>query len=93
MTRLSLKQNGIWFLRSVEKVKKVNQWQPNQLKPAILKPHDTLTGPNDIHYQVLQKLIEVTFMILLNPLNSIWNSGISPEIWEDAVINTCTNSM
>ena len=41
--------------------------------------HDTATGPDEIHYQLLKHLPRDSLMVLLNLFNDIWASGEIPE--------------
>ena len=43
----------------------------SELLDALHKSHDTATGPDDIHYQILKHLPNRTLETLLNILNDI----------------------
>jgi hypothetical protein len=44
-------------------------------KHAIHKAHDTTTGPDDVHYQMLKHLPDESFLALLNIFNKICITG------------------
>ena len=50
-------------------------------KTAISKSHNTSAGPDDIRCKVLKKFPEATLIILLDILNSVWNSGEFRTSW------------
>ena len=58
----------------------------SELLDALHKSHDTATGPDDIHYQILKHLPNRTLETLLNILNDIWITGKFPKIWSKATI-------
>ena len=47
-----------------------------ELKDAIQKSHDTATGPDEIHYQMLKHLPENALSTLLHIFNDIWATGV-----------------
>ena len=57
-----------------------------ELRSALNKSNNTATGPDDIHYQIINQLPEVTLNILLDLFNDIWQKGTFPEIWKEATI-------
>ena len=57
-----------------------------ELEDAIKKSHDTAVGPDDIHYQFLKHLPEESLQLLLDIFNNIWETGIFPDIWREAII-------
>ena len=50
-----------------------------ELCDALKKSHDTATGPDEIHYQLLKHLPRDSLMVLLDIFNDIWASGEIPE--------------
>ena len=53
----------------------------------IQKSHDTATGPDEIHYQMLKHLPDSALLTLLHIFNDIWTTGVFPESWRlDTVI-------
>ena len=52
-----------------------------ELCDALKKSHDTATGPDEIHYQLLKDLPRDSLMVLLDIFNDIWASGEIPECW------------
>ena len=58
----------------------------DELKDAINKSHDTATGPDEIHYQMLKHLPPKSLKTLLAIFNDIWETGKFPESWELATI-------
>ena len=53
-----------------------------ELKEAINKSHDTVTGPDEVHYQMLKHLPLKSLQALLDIFNDIWETGKFQEIWE-----------
>ena len=58
----------------------------SELLDALHKSHDTATGPDDIHYQILKHLPDNALKTLLNILNDIWITGKFPKDWSKAMI-------
>ena len=58
----------------------------DELKEAISKSHDTATGPDEIHYQMLKHLTPKSLQTLLDIFSDIWDTGRFPERWELATI-------
>ena len=48
--------------------------------------HDSATGPDEIHYQMLKHLPENSLETLLNIFNYIWTTGKFPDDWQYATI-------
>ena len=63
-----------------------NPFNLDELKDAISKSHDTATGPDEIHYQMLKHLPLKSLQTLLDILNNMWETGKFPESWELATI-------
>ena len=63
-----------------------NPFNLDELKDAINKSHDTATGPDEIHYQMLKHLPPRSLKTLLAIFNDIWEPGKFPESWELATI-------
>ena len=60
---------------------------PYQLSSCLTQEsHDTAVGPDDIHYQFLKHLPEESLQLLLDIFNNIWETGIFPDIWREAII-------
>ena len=57
-----------------------------ELCDALKKSHDTATGPDEIHYQLLKHLPRDSLMVLLDIFNDIWASGEIPECWKEATV-------
>ena len=53
----------------------------DELKDAISKAHDTATGPDEVHYQMLKHLPPSSLQALLEIFNDIWETGKFPESW------------
>ena len=53
-----------------------------ELKEAINKSHDTATGPDEVHYQMLKHLSPKSLQARLDIFNDIWETGKFPESWE-----------
>ena len=58
----------------------------DELVEAIQLSHDSATGPDVIHYQMLKHFAENFHEILLNIFNFIWTAGKFPEDWTYASI-------
>ena len=63
-----------------------NPFNLDELKDAISKSHDTTTGPDEIHYQMLKHLPLNSLQTLLDIFNKMWETGKFPESWELATI-------
>ena len=63
-----------------------NQFYLLELKDAIQKSHDTATGPDEIHYQMLKHLPENALSTLLHIFNDIWATGVFPDSWRLATV-------
>src|SRR3989442_15759036 len=57
-----------------------------ELQEAIKNSHDTSPGPDNIHYQFLKHLPEVSLQLLLHLLNNIWTSGDFPVQWQPGIV-------
>ena len=53
----------------------------DELKTSLSKAHDTASGPDEIHYQLLKHLPDDCLKTLLKLMNDIWASGELPAIW------------
>ena len=58
----------------------------DELVEAIPLSHDSATGPDEIHYQMLKLLPENSLETLLNIFNHIWTTGKFPDDWQYATI-------
>ena len=58
----------------------------DELVDAIQLSHDSATGPDEVHYQMLKHLAENSLETLLNIFNYIWTTGKFPEDWTYATI-------
>ena len=58
----------------------------SELTDSILKSHNTAVGPDEIHYEFLKKLPEVSLNYLLNIFNDSWVDGKCPDIWKQATV-------
>ena len=58
----------------------------DELKDAISKAHDTATGPDEVHYQMLKHLPPKSLQALLDIFNDMWEAGTFPESWELATV-------
>ena len=57
-----------------------------ELKTALKKCHDTAVGSDDIHYQFLKHLPNQSLLCLLDVYNRIWETGILPRSWKEAIV-------
>ena len=62
------------------------QFTIRELCDSLKKSHDTATGPDEIHYQLLKHLPRDSLMVLLDIFNDIWASGEIPECWKQATV-------
>ena len=58
----------------------------NELHAAIHKAHDSATGPDHIHYQMLKNLPGSALDTLLQFFNDSWITGNFPSAWSEATI-------
>ena len=58
----------------------------DELVEAFQLSHDSATGPDEIHYQMLKHLPDTSLETLLNIFNYIWTTGKFPEDWTLATI-------
>ena len=63
-----------------------NLFNFDELLDAIKQSHDSATGPDDIHYQMLKHLPESSLQALLGIFNHIWTTGDFPEDWRLATV-------
>jgi hypothetical protein len=57
-----------------------------ELQDALRQTHDTAVGPDEIHYQMLKYLPEISLSSLLEVFNKIGQTGFFPPDWSDAII-------
>ena len=57
-----------------------------ELKKALKKCHDTAVGSDDIYYQFLKHLPDRSLHCLLKICNQIWQTGVLPDSWKEAVV-------
>jgi len=50
------------------------------------KAHDSATGLDNIHYQMLKNLPEIALITLLCVFNDLWVTGNFPSSWSEATI-------
>ena len=58
----------------------------DELVQAIQLSHDSATGPDEIHYQMLKHLPDTSLETLLNIFNNIWTTSKFPDDWQYATI-------
>ena len=58
----------------------------DELLTALNKSHNTATGPDMVHYELLKHLPDKCLRTLLKLFNGIWESGIIPPSWKEATI-------
>ena len=63
-----------------------NLFNFDELLDAIEQSHDSATGPDEIHYQMLKHLPESSLQALLGIFNHIWTTGDFPEDWRLATV-------
>ena len=57
-----------------------------ELKSALNKAHDSSPGQDKIHYQFLKHLPSTSLSVLLDIFNDIWQSGVFPLSWWEALV-------
>jgi exonuclease III len=57
-----------------------------ELKDSLDKTNDSAVGPDDVHYQLLKHLPEVSLNVLLDIFNHIWVDGNFPDSWRQATV-------
>ena len=55
---------------------------------AINQSHDSVDGPDEMHYQTLKHLPESSLQALLSIFSHIWTTGEFPENWRLATVIT-----
>ena len=63
-----------------------NLFNFDELLDAIKQSHDSATGPDEVHYQMLKHLPEISLQALLGIFNHIWTTGDFPEDWRLATV-------
>jgi len=63
-----------------------NPFSLDKLWDAISESHDTVVGPDDIHYQMLKHLPPSAVNTLLQALNNIWFAGNFPPSWHISTV-------
>ena len=63
-----------------------NPFSLDELQDAISKSHDSVVGPDDIHYQMLKHLPPDAVNTLLKTLNNIWFAGNFPPSWRTSTV-------
>ena len=58
----------------------------DELMTSLNKSHDTATGPDQIHYQLLKHLPDQCLRTLLELYNDIWETGNIPPPWKEATV-------
>jgi hypothetical protein len=57
-----------------------------ELKDAFHKAHNTTTGPDDVHYEMLKHLPDESLLALLNIFDKIWITGQFLCTWSEATV-------
>jgi len=57
-----------------------------EVKQALRRAHNSAPGLDKIIYRFLRELPDICFYILLNIYNLIWENGICPSTWKQAII-------
>ena len=58
----------------------------SELTDALSKAHNTSSGTDEIHYQLLKHLPVSSLLILLEIFNDIWKTGNIPKSWKEATV-------
>jgi uncharacterized protein YciW len=58
----------------------------DELRTAIHKAHNSATGPDNIHYEMLKNLPELALNSLLRAFNDSWTNGSFPSTWSEATV-------
>ena len=57
-----------------------------EITKSIAQATDSATGPDEIHYQFLKHLPDVSLDLLLLLLNNLWQSQDFPDEWREATV-------
>ena len=57
-----------------------------ELQDDLSRVHNTSTGPDEIHSQLLKQLPKSSVLLILNIFNKIWIYGDFPSDWRKAII-------
>lgn len=57
-----------------------------ELQSALRKCRDTSVGSDEIHYQFLKHLPNLSLSCLLDVFNRVWETGILPDSWKEAIV-------
>ena len=57
-----------------------------ELQDSLHKSHDTSVGPDDIHYQIIKHLPDLSMHTMLHLFNGIWECGNFPPSWREATV-------
>jgi len=57
-----------------------------ELISALGRAHDTASGPDNVHYQLLKHLSESCLKVLLESFNMLWLQDDFPSLWRQATV-------
>ena len=79
------KENTLDFESDNDEKYNVN-FSKRELIKSIAQTTDSATGPDEIHYQFLKHLPDVSLDLLLLLLNDLWQSQDFPDGWREATV-------
>ena len=79
------KENTLDFESDNDEKYNVN-FSKRELIKSITQATDSATGPDEIHYQFLKHLPDVSLDLLLFLLNDLWQSQDFPDGWREATV-------
>ena len=79
------KENTLDFESDNDEKYNVN-FSKRELIKSIAQATDSATGPDEIHYQFLKHLPDVSLDLLLLLLNDLWQSQDFPDGWREATV-------
>ena len=57
-----------------------------ELRKSLQRANDSVTGLDQVHYQLLTHLPNTALSVLLKVYNHVWESGCIPPSWREAVV-------
>ena len=67
-------------------MKLITNFNLYELVETVQLSHDSATGPDEIHYQMLKHIPDTSLETLLNIFKYIWTTGKFPDGWQYATI-------
>ena len=58
----------------------------SELIDSLKRSNNTSVGPDEIHYEFLKQLPDISLLFLLDIYNDIWSSGNVPHLWKQSTV-------